>query len=47
MTAIKSSWSISEVKITEKKKKAMRKFICVVNFYLKCSNFSNLELLYV
>ena len=47
MTAIKSSCSISGVKITEKKKKTMRKFTCVVKFYLKCSNFSNLELLYV
>ena len=47
MTAIKSSCSISVVKITEKKKNTMRKFICVVKFYLKCPNFSNLELLYV
>ena len=45
MTAIKSSCSISAIKIIEKKKKTERKFIFVVTFYLKRSNFSNLELL--
>ena len=48
MTAIKSSCSISAFKIIEKKeKKTVRKFIFVVTFYLKRSNFSNLELLSV
>ena len=46
-TAIKSSCSIPAVKIIEKKKKTVTKFIFVVKFYLKCSNSSNLELTYV
>ena len=45
ITAIKSSYSTSS--ILKNKKKTVRKFILVVRFYLKCSNFRNFELHYV